>query len=277
MLKAKQYYSIIFLLLHYALFSEIINPPKNPILFTPENTVFMFDVDGVLVERGFWQNRYDYWAIFKDANNKFQFLQMIGWNLLHLSTFIDNLKNQENDAFIDQLAQEWPVLQQETPKGIIAERIKETMSKGVPKQEIITIVLNLHKQGFPITIATNQGRKIFDRLVKNQTLPDFSLYSLIFTPDYNRHRYLLKPDRAYFRQFKKELAKNNVHPKHLIFIDDTYENVVGAAKEHILSIFFKKTAKNSAQLLQQDLEKLGIRTTPLEKEKGREKFPASVN
>ena len=238
--------------------SEIINKPDNHVKFTPENTVFMFDVDGVLVERGFWQNWHDYWNILQECNT-FDLIKFFSWHLLHLPTLLTVVNQEDIEKYLDQQAKDWPFLLKKTPTGTILERLKATISKGKPKQEIIDILLDLHSQGFPITIATNQTRNTFDRLVNSDVVPDFSMYTMILTADHCPCvPYIKKPQKEYYQCFKKKLSQQGLEPEHYIFIDDTYENVIAAAKEGIVSIYFDTRLYHASQQLICDLATLRI-------------------
>lgn len=246
---------------------KIINIPTKPFTLTPENTVIMFDVDGVLVDRGFWQNWYDYWSIIK-ACNFWEIIRFFGWSLIHLSTLFERLNNEDFENYLDYLTYDWPFLLTETPTGTIIDRFKETISKGLPRQHTIDILLTLYNQGFPITIATNQMRSVFNRLVKSGTLPNFSVYSLIFTADSCSWVPMIKkPQKEYYQCFMDTWNQEN-NPEYFVFIDDRYENVAAAAQEGIISIHYK-----NHQELKKDLITLGIMMHE-EKEKGREKIPA---
>lgn len=256
-------------------FGKIINNPPTKTSFTPENTVFMFDVDGVLVERSFWQNWHEYWNIMKDCS-VFDLLQFFGWHLLHIPTLFTMVQQEDIEKYLDRLTQDWPFLLYETPTGTILERLKKLISAGYPKQETLDVLLNLQHQGFPITITTNQARSTFNRLVNNGVLPDFSTYALIFTADRCPYLpYIKKPRKEYYECFMNTFEQKGFKPEHYIFIDDTYANVVASAQEGIISIHFNNCLQHPAQQLIDDLATLGIIVaTEEDKEKGREKIPA---
>jgi len=233
--------------------ATIINPPSTLPEFNPNNTVFMFDVDDVLVERNFWQNRKDYWNIIKECS-ALDTIQFLSWHLIHATTFIDTIKHEDIEKYLDQQAQEWPFLLKETPQGTILERIKNAISKATPKQETIDILLNLHRRGFSIALATNQASSTLNRIIKNKVLPDSSHFIMLYTADYcHKETLIKKPQKEYYQCFKSSLKEKGFEPNYFIFIDDKYENVNASAKENILSIHFSNDKE-----LENDLATLGI-------------------
>ena len=257
----------------------ILNPPEHPTQFTPENTVFMFDVDGVLIKRGFWENWQDYWHIIRDCNF-FDVFKFVGWHLCHLPTLYTNLLNCNMDAYLDELAQEWPFLQKETDQGTIISRIKRAITASTPIQRTQDILLSLHEQGYPITLTTNQTFSTLKRIIDAGILPDYSYYKLLFTSDRCKPESITlirKPHKDYYQCFKKILAQTGLKPAHYIFIDDTYANVISSAREGIISVHVNNYERDPAQKLTDDLAQLGIIVhKSLSKEKGREKNSAFI-
>lgn len=263
----------LFLISHLS-FAVVLNPPIKSTNLIPSNTVIMFDVDDVLIKRGFWESWEEYWHIIRDCNF-FDVVKFIGWHLLHVSSLADNLYNRDIHAYLDELAQEWPFLQQETAQGTILARIKRAITASKPIARMQEILLTLHDQGYPITLATNQTFSTLRRIIDVGNLPDYSYYTLIFTSDRcepSNPILIRKPHKEYYQCFKKVLAQTGLTPAHYIFIDDRYKNVVNSAKEGIISIHVNNYERDPAQKLIDDLRQLGIivQDTPA-KEKGREK------
>ena len=86
----QQLFFIFFIFYSVFQFAFIINPPTKSTNLTPSNTVFMFDVDGILIKRGFWENWQEYWHIIRDCNF-FDVFKFLGWHLLHLPSLANNL------------------------------------------------------------------------------------------------------------------------------------------------------------------------------------------
>jgi FMN phosphatase YigB (HAD superfamily) len=264
--------------IQHSSFAFIINPPEKSTSFTPSNTVFMFDVDGVLIKRGFWENWQEYWHIIRDCNF-FDVVKFLGWHLLHLPSLANNLYNRDIDLYLDELAQEWPFLQQETAQGTILARIKRAITVSKPLPLMQEILLNLHDQGYPVALTTNQSFSTLKRIIDVGNLPDYSYYTLIFTSDRCKPDSPLltrKPHKEYYQCFKKILRQQTgLTPAHYIFIDDMYKNVISSAKEEIISIHVNNYERDPAQKLTDDLAQLGIIVqSSATKEKGREKSPA---
>lgn len=240
--------------------AAIVYPAHASVTYTPENTVIFFDVDGVLVDRGFWQNIGEYWNIFWESCHKWDIVKLSFWMIANFSAIVEKVhRGQSNDLFFDTLAQQWPFLYEKTSSGVtILGQLKEAVSRGTPRAEI-QILIELHELGYTIGIGTNQGKRTFERLMQTKTVPDASHYILIYTPDYRSTLYQYeKPDREYFLDIQKILNKKGLSDKYCMFIDDKLENVQAATQVGMIGIHVDNNKTNPARQLYKDLETLGI-------------------
>lgn len=250
---------VLFFLLFIQIHGTLVYPPQEH-AYTPDNTIILFDVDGVLVDRGFWQNAGAYWDIFWHSQHKWELAKAIFWLVAHYTEVVEHIyTKQSNDDFFDTVAQRWPVLHEKTANGqTILEQLKVAASHGIPRPEI-QLLLQLHDHGYPIGIATNQGKKTFERLMNTRTIPDSSYYILIYTPDYYSTAYRYKkPEVEYFKDIQNILGDQGFKNYSYIFIDDKLENVQAAVQTGMLGVHVDNAISHPAQQLYKEIEELGL-------------------
>lgn len=261
----------IFLFCSAAISAVIIFPLKNEHNhFNQTNTLIMFDVDGVLIDRpiaqlqkatNIWKVIKDIATLFWESTNKFDLLKTV------FAMFKDRVRIQayinkyDLNRIITWLAQQYPVLQQPTKSGIpFSVLLKELLIKATPNNDTIQLLKTLHDKGYKIAIATNQGKGSFQHFIASGMIPDLSYYIVPYTIDYGcskedcpKEGFVKKPKKQYYKNFKAALEQTDFHPEHLVFIDDNLQNLTKAAKKGIIGIHFI-----SAQQTEDDLKKLGI-------------------
>ncbi len=271
----QQYFIFYFcFIIMYALQAAIQWPTDKKIdsnhSFNPHNTIIVFDVDGVLLDRpiaslthlnSIYKMSNHLLSIFCDATHKLALFKIAARVLYDRSLLKKQLKIYNGERFIDWLVNHYPDLQQQTKSGVsIAEQLKVMIYDATPKQDTIALLKKLHQQGYSIAIATNQSSVSFNRFVKQHIIPDFSTYIFVYTSDYGvdetavpPQSLIKKPKKKYFKRFKEDLNKKGYHANHLVFIDDKYKNIINAAKKGLIGIQFKSVPQTIA-----DLHLLGI-------------------
>jgi len=225
---------------------------------TPQNTVFLFDVDDVLIKKNMGPTVYA-WAIISHP------FWRIRWG--KIKEIIAATK--QKDTPIDKAVL---IIKNQFDDPVFADVIKyigtyRTVVPGMPE-----IIKNLHEQGFKLFVATNKGTEEFIHDISNPNQQP-TLWGNIFkyfdlthpqtvTYSWNTDTKTIentakKPELAYF---KEALSKNNINTddpstrKNVIFIDDDLSNIHGAQEAGINhAILF-----TDSQKLRSDLTSLGI-------------------
>lgn len=237
--------------------------------FYRENTIIMFDVDGVLIDRpvaalniqNTWSLIIQSIKLFFGSTHKLDLLKTLFTMFKDRSLILQEVQKYDLERIITWLSERYPVLQQQTKSGKpLFVELKKLLTEATPKKESIELLQTLFDKGYKIAIATNQGKATFDHFVASKTIPDFSQYTLLYTSDYGidsgtnpPEGLIKKPRKQYYIRFKKALAQIDDHIDHYIFIDDTLNNVTQAAKKGVVGIHF-----TSALQTAEDLNKLGI-------------------
>lgn len=200
---------------------------------TPKNTVIATDIDGVLCENN----------IGKQIK---QILKHFGGIVKYRK--INKKRNKQASSrghkcgeaiYIDCIAQG----DHKTARAI---RTITTKQKRL-KKDTVQLYQKLHARGFNIYCATNIGSIFFQDLQQK--------FSAIFnnhfikhgiTVDYANSDIILKPDPRYFEKLKIKLNPNG--DKHIIFIDDTLQNITAARKAGLIAIHFQNITQLQREL-----------------------------
>lgn len=219
--------------------------PKRIISHTQSKTVVIWDVDDVLVTRGYEGKWKEYWALFKEMPGK---RNTLTWLACNACVFAKNIKLKTVPDLIDWFALHNKALHSKSSSGkTFCQELKELIAKGKPIQQTIDIMVELKKQGYNIAIATNQDRYTFDHLVKIGVLPRHDLYCVIYTKDSNQAEIIRKPDHRYFIKLNSQL-NDGLQDMRKIFIDDKQANIDAAKQCNIEGIRYKNTAQLSSEL-----------------------------
>ncbi len=222
-------------------------------LTTQSFDTIAFDVDEVLVIRNYFPK------IVALVIEKPRLISILYSILRNSREFYRIYKQSDVDHMLDWLAQRNSILNAISKTGkSYKERIIEIACTGTRIQGTIDCMIELDRQGYNIVIASNIGRKTFDRLIKQGALPNLR-YALIYTSDYTG-KFLKKPSPHYYEALKMALEQNNLSYQKMVFTDDRLENVKSAKNTGIESIHFK----NPEQLVKA-LHAFGMHAVPNEK------------
>lgn len=248
----------------------IIHPSEEQQHFNTENTLIMFDVDGVLINRPIaaLKNISNIWSVFVHAvklflnsTEKVNLIKTIFTMFKDRSLIIEQINKYDLERIITWLKERYPALQQPTRSGnSFYNELKALLTYATPNKDTIDLLKKLHNEGYKIALATNQGKSTVEHFVTLGMLPDFSYYILPYTIDYGIEKginppegFIKKPQKRYYKNFKVALEQTNFHPERFILIDDMQQNLSKAAKKGIIGIHFA-----SAQQTEDDLKNLGI-------------------
>lgn len=193
------------------------------ISFTPENTVIVFDIHGVLFRPDYLRIIKIFWA----SPYKYRFMRYA----LYPSNWIDYIYlNREQVIFercVAHFLNKYPSLRPSMP---LIVTIANTQN---PIPETISLIKELSALGYELHILSNIGEPFFEDLKKK--FPEmFAYFKFIKTPT-AQNSFMGKPNPIIFCEYLKE---SNQEGKQILFIDDTLENIKVATEFGIKGLFF---------------------------------------
>lgn len=209
--------------------------------YTPENTLFAFDLHDVLLKTNYWE------AI------------GVGFRELSISDMLFIIGHKEvrrkfKAAFNNKITVE-KMLDDLGKNNKRVKKLKEPILKMVNCQNINQDVLELAHEikdlGFRLYLLSNIGIQALNNLYKRYPHLD-NLFDGFYVPSPDNN-YIRKPSLYFFSDFKRYIRKIGDKQENIIFIDDLKENVETAQKIGLKPILFK-----SKKQLEQDLKKMGI-------------------
>ena len=148
-----------------------------------------------------------------------------------------------------QLIENYPVMQpQKQTFFAIAHDLK-------PVPGMHELAQALHDQGYKLYLASNIGTP--DLAAQQERYPElFALFAECYTPE--NIGGIKKPHAAYYQGLRTLINEREKHAPHIIFIDDSKNNVTGAvaSNQNIRAFRFK-----NATQLRADLQKAGVNVT----------------
>lgn len=221
------------------------------------NPLFIFDVGSVLVNQSQLSNAPAYFDIFKQSDKKGKLSKVGLWCSYNFSK-LGAMNNQlPEDAVIDYIAYNYPVLNEMTDENIsLADQIKEAYCLATPIKETQQVVADLIKKEYPVALGSNKGKNTIARMIKSGALANLD-YVTIFTCDSHEQAadgiYFKKPNAQYYELLKADLYNKGFVHNTFIFIDNKLANVEAACKAGMIGILYTTYAQFVA-----DLEQLGI-------------------
>jgi HAD superfamily hydrolase (TIGR01509 family) len=196
--------------------------------FSPHNTVFAFDLHGVVLT-------YHYTKIirlFLRSSKKITLLR----SLINIRLWRDTIKLIYNNAIAEEylvgLGNKYPQLAPYVPLGISIANAQK------PIKKTINLIKKLKRKGYTIHLFSNIGSTVFADLHVKQ--PDIvALFDNAITPS-PTNNYLRKPNQQAFINYQEML---NANKKQVIFIDNKLSNVRAGKASGMLSIYFTNPGK----------------------------------
>ncbi len=206
--------------------------------FSPENTIIVFDIHGVLFTPNYREIVKIVWA----SPYKYRCLQY----MMYPSTWIDyaQLKRDQVifERFMAHFLEKYPALQP------CMSLIIAVVNAQKPIAGTIALVERLHQMGYTLHIISNIGEPIGKDL-QGKFVHVFRYFKAFKTPT-AKNKYKTKSQAVFFREYVQE---HNRTGKHVLFIDDNVINLETARMSDIEGLYFSRPEQ-----LKKDLGILGI-------------------
>lgn len=217
--------------LSFLAFSTHIGAAATTPNYTPENTVFAWDIDDVLLKKP---------SKFKPV------MRILAKGLIRFHL----LKAWYYSTDQRETGEEWAQFFEHNNSKDIADLVREISYGKTPIEGTVEILEELKACGYTHNAATNMGTKDF--AFYENACPFFSHFMHKNAVNYSAGVKIKKPNPQYFTNYfdtcAPEFKKENT-----IFIDDRIENVKAAIAAGMIGIHFKNPAQ-----LREELCKMGI-------------------
>jgi hypothetical protein len=218
-------------------------------VYTPHNTIFLWDLHDVILERDLpsmirlvWKYPHT-WEILKRINSTL----LLGTLKLSMLSLLK----------LEGLGTEFVALTEQAHNPFMGDLFIKIVNTQKPNKGTVELIKELHDLGYAHHIGSNIDETIFKELTNPQKNPQFeSLFSLFDLQKSQVVKYgsniIKKPNIKYYSEY---LTKNNIDPTktHVIFIDDMKANVEAAQKAGMIGIRFISPAQ-----VRRGLEKMNI-------------------
>ncbi len=212
---------------------------------TPENTVFAFDIHGVLFRVDHRTKAH----IFFTQMPKLTLLKLVINPVFWYKTLKCLDKSQIDECILSCLEKDYPTIATLRPIYF------EMANAQIPIDTMIALVQELKAQHFSLYLLSNIGPEIFAGL-REKFPAIFALFDGWFTPDASNN-FSQKPQAIFYQLFKDYLKNEAQDDKQIIFIDDRRANLIAAQKQDFIAVHYKRP-----DLLYFDLENLGWQRCP---------------
>jgi len=210
---------------------------------TPKNTVYITDLDDVLIKRDWKRVGKELIHVYKNAPNKAELRRVLRsvvfWkdviNAFRKKIVIHNKKVRGAKEHLNFFAQKYSPL----------KKIKKDIAKAIfyakPIRESFKILDELKKNKYQLVLATNKDRLGYEltrkHLKKEYQIDLKHYFSHVFTANRSIG---CKPDKTYYSHMNQALGEGT----YKIFVDDKKENITGAEKvAHFFGHHFKSPKK----------------------------------
>ena len=198
--------------------------PQQPFVASPKNTVFVFDLHGVVFQKNLpGMIR----AISKAPLSMGAFITLINplfwYDFLLLLYKVDSAEN-----IIKTLTKKYPHLEPYIDISL------DIANEQLPTQKTVAIIKKLKEQGFPLLVFSNIGITTFKRLVKK--FPELFSYFDGYQVAEPKDNWLQKPD---IKAYKKFIDTFDLHAYNIVFIDDKKENISAGQASGMYGVYFK--------------------------------------
>lgn len=252
---------------------------KPDTVFSPENTTFAWDVDGVLVNRNggnkefmqlFW-NELSWW-------NKIRAIKFVIWLYFYGHEGHKKADELHERYALEYLARYNPVLKTKLPSGkTVADRLFEIHVEKANWFDTNGVLKDLDALGYSLAIATNIHSDTLLPLFKTERSPykadDFvHIHAADSTVNQTGTKLIKKPAAAYYQDMGEKCREgHNLRRRtpsrqqdsdkqhQVIFIDDKQKNVAAAAQEgNSAKVTMTGIHYTGTPQLRASLESLGI-------------------
>ena len=201
---------------------------------TPQTTIIVFDINGVLFTTDYWQL---FTLLIRDKNS-FRLLV----HVLHPYVVRDIIrlywKGSTNEEYYAHLVSTYSSLAPCKSLLLAAAQAQK------PIPSMIELVEQLRTLGYQLHILSNIGMIFFSHL---QALhPTFFAHFRAFKIANLDENYLSKPHKLMYERYQKEC---NPEHKQVIFIDDKKRNVYAAQQEGMIGVLFNNPQQCRKALL----------------------------
>lgn len=203
---------------------NIINNKAEKTLFITDKTIFVFDIDEVILN-------YDYKKAFNIIlkSNKYDLLRYLFYpRLLYYIYSSRGIKTI--DEIIIEITKTSSELKNSTE---IAFQLGFSKKIDMKTAEFINYLKN---KNYKLIILSNETYFDFEILKKQHPL--FNLFDEQFLTS-SKDNFIKKPDPQFYDNFLTWCKTKNLDPKNMIFIDDKLENVIMGNIKGIPSVVFK--------------------------------------
>lgn len=200
--------------------------PVMVLPITPKNSVFAFDLHGVVLTPNNEKLRTLCWE---------KFFMVAPWRLIfnpkvwyHFYTLPKHASSSK--IKLDILSTKYPEFQH------LKEFCNELMVCYDLNYDTIELIKKLKRKGYGIYILSDIWEEPLAQLQQKHTeLQD--LFDGQFTPNVLNHEYS-KPQDEFYRAFKEYINQTSDRNKQIIFIDNAFKNIIGAENNGIEGVHF---------------------------------------
>lgn len=207
---------------------------QKPFIALPQNTVFVFDLHGVVFKKDIAGMIY---AASK-APLSIRSLLLLGNPFFWYDFFILFFTRDSAEEIIRKLAHTYPSLEPYIDITI------DTANEQLPIQKTVKIIKKLKQQGFRLLIFSNIGITTFRRLINK--FPDIFTYFDGYQVTEPKNNWLQKPHKEAYKHF---INSFDIDAYNIVFIDDKKSNIRTAQSLGMYGIYFKNE-KNISEHIQ---------------------------
>jgi len=217
---------------------------KNNRLFLPNNTVLLWDLHEVLLQKSMWR-----WIVLcLQFNRKLELIRTLDKTIISIAcTFIlERIRLKKKELVSEELLN----AARAANNYALVELVTTVCSAYTPIDPTVQLLKNLSARGYTHHLGSNIGETVFKRCntTFNTIFSEFKTYTI---PFYTADKKIIKKPNPHF--FITHLTKNSLTPDRVIFIDDKKMNIEAAQSVGIHAIQFI-----NAKQLQKDLTDLGL-------------------
>lgn len=212
--------------------------------FSPENTVILWDLHEVLLQKSKWQ-----WILLcLKFNRRIELLTRLDKKILSIliSFILERIRLAKKELVSEELLN----AARRANNHALIDLVTTVASAYTPIKPTVSLLKELSAKGYKHHICSNIGETVFKKC-QDRFKTIFTEFTSFAIPFYMTEKTIIKKPNPYF--FINHLNKNNLNPEHVIFIDDKIMNTHAAQSIGIHAIQF-----TNATQLKKDLVDLGL-------------------